>query len=407
MVFIINGECDMALSDSLKNKTEQQLVDDDAFINALVGKLKAGADDNGVYTKKGVNDELGKKADTTALATKVEKTYVDTELGKKADTTALATKVEKTYVDTELGKKADTTALATKADKTYVDTELGKKANSADLAAKANTADVYTKKNVDDELAKKADTAALADKADKTYVDTELGKKANSADLAAKANAADVYTKATADIAFAKIDGSNATDPGVTAMLGKLIDANKVLKVDGSNATDPGVTAMLGKLTDKVVKTSELSAKAAEKEVVEAIFDAIDGGNKISETKIGTTFAKKNASNLTDAANKKAFAEAILPAKDGNKSILVDKLEGFLAENAKAYSNTTKTAKELLVPSAADLLQDHDFKQGIDQSIKEMAVSSNSDSQKNVREVMSQPHFDIPASDDAALNWTW
>jgi hypothetical protein len=335
MVFIINGECDMALSDSLKNKTEQQLVGDDAFINALVGKLKAGADDNGVYTKKGVNDELGKKADTTALATKVEKTYVDTELGKKADTTALATK------------------------------------------------------------------------ADKTYVDTELGKKANSADLAAKANAADVYTKATADIAFAKIDGSNATDPGVTAMLGKLIDANKVLKVDGSNATDPGVTAMLGKLTDKVVKTSELSAKAAEKEVVEAIFDATDGGNKISETKIGTTFAKKNASNLTDAANKKAFAEAILPAKDGNKSILVDKLEGFLAENAKAYSNTTKTAKELLVPSAADLLQDHDFKQGIDQSIKEMAVSSNSDFQKNVREVMSQPHFDIPASDDAALNWTW
>ena len=241
-----------------------------------------------------------------------------------------------------------------------------------ELSKGANNAGIYTKKGVDDELKKKAD---------KNYVDIELGKKANSADLAAKANAADVYTKATADIAFAKIDGSNATDPGVTAMLGKL--------------------------TDKVVKTSELSAKAAEKEVVEAIFDATDGGNKISETKIGTTFAKKNASNLTDAANKKAFAEAILPAKDGNKSILVDKLEGFLAENAKAYSNTTKTAKELLVPSAADLLQDHGFKQGIDQSIKEMAVSSNSDFQKNVREVMSQPHFDIPESDDAALNWTW
>ena len=217
-----------------------------------------------------------------------------------------------------------------------------------ELSKGANNAGIYTKKGVDDELKKKAD---------RNYVDIELRKKANSADLAAKANTTDVYTKTDADTAF--------------------------------------------------VKATELKTKAAAKDVVDAIFDAKDGNNKISEIKIGATFAKKNASNLTDAANQKAFAEAILPAKDGNKSILVDKLEGFLAENAKAYSNNTKTAKELLVPSAADLVQDHDFKQGIEKSIKEMAVSSNSDFQKNVREVMSQPHFDIPASDDAALNWTW
>ncbi|MDX5526526.1 MAG: hypothetical protein O7167_01375 [Wolbachia endosymbiont of Andrena nigroaenea] len=304
-----------------------------------------------------------------------------TELSQGANNAGIYTKKG---VDDELKKKADTAALTNKADKNYVDTELGKKANSADLAAKA--ADVYTKKNVDDELAKKADTAALTNKADKNYVDTELGKKAGAADLANKANTADVYTKTAADTAF--------------------------------------------------VKATELKTKAAAKDVVDAIFDAKDGNNKISETKIGATFAKKtdlndkvnvlgdnateagvnamlgkltgdnvvvkiNASNLTDAENQKAFAEAILSAKNCNKSILADKLEGFLAENAKVYSNNTKTAKELLVPSAAEIaakvVNEPNFTVNVtDTKIKEV-----------VKETVSQPSFELPTSDDVALNWTW
>ncbi|MFP3033212.1 MAG: collagen-like protein [Wolbachia sp.] len=309
----------MALSDQLNGKTEQHLIDDGVFINALVGKLAAGAGATGIYTKKGVDDELAKKADTAALANK--------------------------------------------ADKNYVDTELGKKAGAADLANKANTADVYTKKNVDDELAKKADTAALADKTDKNYVDTELGKKANTAD---------VYTKTAADTAFAKI----------------------------------------------------------------------------------------NASNLTEAVNKKAFAKAILPAKDGDKSILVDKLGEFLDNSTdnKYGAKSDQTAKVFLggkglkgdqgntgpkgekgdtglkgadgaqgpkgdkgdtglkgekgdtglkeadgtSPSAAEIaaqpvLQAHVAKINIE----------SPEFKKAVQEEMSQPSFDIPTSDDAALNWTW
>ncbi|WP_353274013.1 collagen-like protein [Wolbachia endosymbiont (group A) of Ennomos erosarius] len=232
----------MALSDQLNGKTEQHLIDDGVFINALVGKLAAGAGATGIYTKKGV----------------------------------------------------------------------------------------------DDELAKKADTAALADKTDKNYVDTELGKKANTAD---------VYTKTAADTAFAKI----------------------------------------------------------------------------------------NASNLTEAVNKKAFAKAILPAKDGDKSILVDKLGEFLdnSTNNKYGAKSDQTAKVFLggkglkgdqgntgpkgekgdtglkgadgtSPSAAEIaaqpvLQAHVAKINIE----------SPELKKAVQEEMSQPSFDIPTSDDAALNWTW
>ncbi|TVS91325.1 hypothetical protein COM43_001620, partial [Wolbachia pipientis] len=155
MVFIINGECDMALNDDLNGRKVQDLINDDTFITALVPKLTAGAGVNGVYTKKGVDDELKKKADTAALTNKADKNYVDTELGKKADTSALDN----------------------------------------------------------------------------------------------KANTTDVYTKTDANTAF--------------------------------------------------VKTADLKTKAAEKDVVEAIFDAKDGNDKISETKIGATFAKK-----TDLNNK-------------------------------------------------------------------------------------------------------
>ncbi|WP_265033129.1 hypothetical protein [Wolbachia endosymbiont (group A) of Sicus ferrugineus] len=180
-----------------------------------------------------------------------------------------------------------------------------------ELSKGANNAGIYTKKGVDDELKRKAD---------KNYVDTELGKKAGADDLANKANTADVYTKTAADTAFVKTDGSNIS---------------------------------------------------------------------------------------TQADKGKALADAILAVQDGNKSVLVDKLGGFLDENAKAYSNNTKTARELLVPSAAELVQDHDFKKGIEKSIKDMAVSSNPDFQKNVREVMSYPPLEIPDAADVPISADW
>ena len=238
MVFIINGECDMTLDEPL----EESLINNNDFVNALLAKLKAGADDNGVYTKKGV----------------------------------------------------------------------------------------------DDELKKKADTAALANKADKNYVDTELGKKANTAD---------VYTKTAADTAFAKI----------------------------------------------------------------------------------------NASNLIEAVNKKAFAKAILPAKDGDKSILVDKLGEFLDNSTdnKYGAKSDQTAKVFLggkglkgdqgntgpkgekgdtglkgadgtSPSADEIAAE----KALQEHVTKISIESP-EFKRAVQEEMSQPYFEPPTSDDAALNWTW
>ncbi|QCB62305.1 hypothetical protein EJB00_01250 [Wolbachia endosymbiont of Drosophila mauritiana] len=201
-------------------------------VEALIPELAKDDGTTGIYTKKGVDNELAKKADTTALDNKADKSYVNTELANKADTSALADKADKSELakkaDTsaladkadksELAKKADTTALDNKADKSYVNTELANKADTSALADKADKS----------ELAKKADTTALDNKADKSYVNTELAKKANTAD---------VYTKAEAENTF--------------------------------------------------LKTTELKTKAAEKAVVEAIFDAKDGQKSILVEKLG------------------------------------------------------------------------------------------------------------------------
>ncbi|WP_343288650.1 hypothetical protein [Wolbachia endosymbiont of Encarsia formosa] len=235
MVFIINGECDMALSDNLNGKTEQQLIDDGDFINALVGKLKAGAGDNGVYTK------------TTA---------------------------ESTFLKT------------------------------ADLATKV--AEEVVKQPVVDVL-----VPALA------TVGTDDTKK--------------VYTKGTVDTSFVKID----------------------------------------------------------------------------------------ASNLTDAANQKAFAEVILPAKDGKQSILVNKLGEALdrvQDNAddKVYGaqGSEKIAKEFLTakglgPTPEDVATELVKNPSFQASAKIAVNAQDAGFQEAVKAVMSQPSFEIPTDSSSPLSWDW
>lgn len=192
------------------------------------------------------------------------------------------------------------------------------------------------------------------------------------------APADEVYTKTAADAGFVKTDGSNATDPGVTAMLGKLTPANQVAKIDGDNATEAGVNAMLGKLT---------------------------GDNVV---------VKINASNLTDAANQKAFAEAILPAKNGNKLVLVEKLGEFLGSKETApYDGTNnQTAKVFLAEKglkptpqevATELMKNPDFAQAA--TIE--ADANDKGFQGAVRGVMSQPYFDIPTDDSTPISMVW
>lgn len=169
-------------------------------------------------------------------------------------TTELGKKVAKSDFDSF--KTSNTSAIAAKADKSYVDTELGKKATKSEVSAvDAKFAGVFC--NVDEVINNGGEVRVTIDTVDKkkvdidlpvyhkSVVDTKLGAKANSADvytksqvytkgetdtkLGAKANSADVYTKAQADSAItAKVNAAVAS----------------VYRVKGTKATIAEVTAL-------------------------------------------------------------------------------------------------------------------------------------------------------------------
>lgn len=169
-------------------------------------------------------------------------------------TTELGKKVAKSDFDSF--KTSNTSAIAAKADKSYVDTELGKKATKSELSAvDAKFAGVFC--NVDEVINNGGEVCVSINTVDKktvdinlpvyhkSVVDTKLGTKANSADvytktqvytknetdtkLGTKANSADVYTKAQADSAITekvnaavasvyRVKGTKATIAEVTAL---------------------------------------------------------------------------------------------------------------------------------------------------------------------------------------------
>lgn len=169
-------------------------------------------------------------------------------------TTELGKKVAKSDFDSF--KTSNTSAIAAKADKSYVDTELGKKATKSELSAvDAKFAGVFC--NVDEVINDGGEVCVSINTVDKktvdinlpvyhkSVVDTKLGTKANSADvytktqvytknetdtkLGTKANSADVYTKAQADSAItAKVNAAVAS----------------VYRVKGTKATIAEVTAL-------------------------------------------------------------------------------------------------------------------------------------------------------------------
>lgn len=169
-------------------------------------------------------------------------------------TTELGKKVAKSDFDSF--KTSNTSAIAAKADKSYVDTELGKKATKSEVSAvDAKFAGVFC--NVDEVINNGGEVTVTINTVDKktvdidlpvyhkSVVDTKLGTKANSADvytksqvytkgetdtkLGAKANSADVYTKAQADSAItAKVNAAVAS----------------VYRVKGTKATIAEVTAL-------------------------------------------------------------------------------------------------------------------------------------------------------------------
>lgn len=236
-----------------------------------------------------------------------------------------------------------------------------------ELAKDDGTTGIYTKKGVDDELAKKADTTAIPAAPDlSNYLETSK-------------LAEEVVKKPVVEAIFDAKDGNDKiSETKIGATFAKKTDLNNKVNVLGDNATEAGVNAMLGKLT---------------------------GDNVV---------VKINASNLTDAANQKAFAEAILPAKNGNKLVLVEKLGEFLGSKETApYDGTNnQTAKVFLAEKglkptpqevATELMKNPDFAQAA--TIE--ADANDKGFQGAVRGVMSQPYFDIPTDDSTPISMVW
>ncbi|WP_353273495.1 hypothetical protein [Wolbachia endosymbiont (group A) of Agelastica alni] len=394
-----------AMLDKLTNKVAK--IDGsnvtEAGAKAILGQLKGNDQvakiDGSNVTKDGVTAMLGKLTDevvkTSELKTKAAAKDVLDAITASSDFT------NKVYIKAD---QADEVYTKTAADAAFVKaTELKTKAAAKDVldaitASSDFTNKVYIKADQADEVYTKTAADAAFVKA------TELKTKAAAKDvLDAIFDAKDGNNKISETkigATFAKttdlnnkvnVAGDNATDAGVTAMLGKLIDANKVLKVDGSNVTEAGAKAILGQLkgNDQVAK--------------------IDGSNA---TDSGVTvMLNKLADKVVQTSQLEtlAVAEKVLGAKDGNKSILVDKLGRFLDNSTdnKYGVNSDQTAKAFLAakgmtPTAAEIAD----QPALQAHAAQIKISSP-EFKRAVQEEMSQPKFDIPASDDVALDWTW
>lgn len=144
-------------------------------------------------------------------------------------TTELGKKVAKSDFDSF--KTSNTSAIAAKADKSYVDTELGKKATKSEVSAvDAKFAGVFC--NVDEVINNGGEVRVTIDTVDKKKVDIDLPvyhKSVVDTKLGTKANSEDVYTKAQADSAItAKVNAAVAS----------------VYRVKGTKATIAEVTAL-------------------------------------------------------------------------------------------------------------------------------------------------------------------
>ncbi|MGL9759670.1 MAG: hypothetical protein ACR5LA_13640 [Wolbachia sp.] len=161
-----------------------------------------------------------------------------------------------------------------------------------------------------------------------------------------------VYTKTEAGTAFVK-----ATELKTKAAEKDVVKAIFSAK---ENATDTQSILVKEVAKEPVVKEI-LAAKDGNKLVlVEELGKALDkvaagdkvygaqGSEKIAKDFLAEkgSFVKIDASNLTVAANQKAFAEAILPAKDGNKLVLVEEL-GKALDNPSCGLESSEKARKI------------------------------------------------------------
>ncbi|WP_250295144.1 hypothetical protein [Wolbachia endosymbiont of Oedothorax gibbosus] len=170
-----------------------------------------------------------------------------------------------------------------------------------------------------------------------------------------------------------------------------------------------GLATALGKLLTidgNTAGKSVLAEEVAKKEVVEAIFDAKDGSDKISETKIGTTFAKKtdlnNKANTADVYTKKNVDDEL--AKKADTSALADK-----ANSRDVYTkHDVDTSFVKTDGSNADAIANAFAKNPtFTNAIAINPAVNDANFPGAVRGVMSQPYCDIPEDESAPISAVW
>lgn len=256
-------------------------ADDVVKAAELTEKVKAIVDLTPYAKTAEVEATYAKKTD---LADKADKIAINTELAKKAnasDLTPLATKEE-------VAKKADATALATKADQTALDNvkaeaDANKAAVAAEAAARKSAdtlndakvkgiADDVSKIKIDAAQAKVENEKALSRKADQETVNTALEGKATKAEVAeAKQAATDAAKEAAkANTALTSKADATALEPLATkealkAAKDELAQAVEAAKAVAETAkteakTGEAVTEAKEKATAADVKAKEVEA---------------------------------------------------------------------------------------------------------------------------------------------------
>ena len=255
-------------------------ADDVVKAAELTEKVKAIVDLTPYAKTAEVEATYAKKTD---LTDKADKTAVNTELAKKAnasDLTPLATKEE-------VAKKADATALATKADQTALDNvkaeaDANKAAVAAEAAARKSAdtlndakvkgiADDVSKMKIDAAQAKVENEKALSRKANQEAVNTALEGKATKAEVAeAKQAAADAAKEAAkASTALTGKADVTALEPLATKEALKAAKEELAQAVEAAKtaATEAKVEAKAGEaVTEAKTKAEAADAKAKEVE---------------------------------------------------------------------------------------------------------------------------------------------
>lgn len=255
-------------------------ADDVVKAAELTEKVKAIVDLTPFAKTAKVEATYAKKTD---LADKADKAAIETELAKKAnasDLTPLATKEE-------VAKKADATALATKADQTALDNvkaeaDANKAAVAAEAAARKSAdtlndakvqgiADDVSKMKIDAAQAKVENEKALSRKADQETVSTALEGKATKAEVTeAKQTATDAAKEAAkANAALENKADATALEPLATKealkaakeALAQAVEAAKTAAAEAKAEAKTGEA-----VTEAKTKAETADAKAKEVE---------------------------------------------------------------------------------------------------------------------------------------------